>query len=71
MNSGKSCKADFMLKNTLSDNGGATGGICKIDEENNLTEVVETKNTVKTVGEVEADRVTVDVNFLVFINMWG
>ena len=50
MNSGKSCKADFMLKNTLSDNGGATGGICKIDEENNLTEVVETKNTVKTVG---------------------
>ena len=71
MNSGKSCKADFMLKHTLSDNGGATGGICKIDEEKNLTEVVETSNTVKTVGGVEADRVTVDVNFLVFINMWG
>ena len=54
-----------MLKNTLSDNGGATSGICKMDEENKLTEVVEIKNTVKTVGGVEADRVTVDVNFLV------
>ena len=36
-----------MLKNTLSDNGGVTRGICKMDEENNLTEVVETKNIVK------------------------
>ncbi len=39
--------AGFVLKNTLSDNGGVTRGICKMDEQNNLTEVVETKNIVK------------------------
>ena len=49
VNGGKSCMAGFVLKNTLSDNGGVTRGICKMDEQNNLTEVVETKNIVKTV----------------------
>ena len=43
------------LKNTLSDNGGVTRGICKMDEQNNLTEVVETKNIVKTATGAEAD----------------
>ena len=40
-------------------------------KENNLTEVVETKNIVKTVTGVEADGVVVDVNSLVSMNMWG
>ena len=44
VNGGKSCMAGFVLKNTLSDNGGVTRGICKMDEDGNLTEVVETKN---------------------------
>ena len=35
---GKSCMAGFVLKNTLSDNGGVTRGICKMDADNNLTE---------------------------------
>ena len=48
VNGGKSCMAGFVLKNTLSDNGGVTRGICKMDDQNNLTEVVETKNIVKT-----------------------
>lgn len=48
VNSGKSCMAGFVLKNTLSDNSGVTRGICKMDEQNNLTEVVETKNIIKT-----------------------
>ena len=63
VNGGKSCMAGFVLKNALSDNGGVTRGICKMDEQNNLTEVMETKNIVKTV--------TVDVNSLVSMNMWG
>ena len=29
VNGGKSCMAGFVLKNTLSDNGGVTRGICK------------------------------------------
>ena len=71
VNGGKSCMAGFVLKNTLSDNGGVTRGICKMDEQNNLTEVVETKNIVKNATGAEADGVAVDVNSLVSMNMWG
>ena len=71
VNGGKSCMAGFVLKNTLSDNGGVTRGICKMDEQNNLTEVVETKNIVKTATGAEADGVVVDVSSLVSMNMWG
>ena len=71
VNGGESCMAGFVLKNTLSDNGGVTRGICKMDEDNNLTEVVETKNIVKTADGAEADGVVVDVNSLVSMNMWG
>lgn len=71
VNNGKPCMADFVLKNTLSDNDGVTRGICKMDENGNLTEVVETKNIVKTADEAEADGVAVDVNSLVSMNMWG
>ena len=71
VNGGKSCMAGFVLKNTLSDNGGVTRGICKMDEQNNLTAVVETKNIVKTEAGAEADGVVVDVNSLVSMNMWG
>ena len=71
VNGGKSCMAGFVLKNTLSDNGGVTRGICKMDNENNLTEVVETKNIVKTTEGAETDGVSIDVNSLVSMNMWG
>ena len=71
VNGGKSCMAGFVLKNTLSDNGGVTRGICKMDAENNLAEVVETKNIVKTVNGAEADRKVIDVDSLVSMNMWG
>ena len=71
VNGGKSCMAGFVLKNTLSDNGGVTRGICKMDEENNLTEIVETKNIVKTAKGAEADGVNIDTESLVSMNMWG
>ena len=71
VNGGQSCMAGFVLKNTLSDNGGVTRGICKMDAENNLTEVVETKNIVKTAEGAEADEVKLDVDSLVSMNMWG
>ena len=68
---GKSCMAGFVLKNTLSDNGGVTRGICKMDEDQNLTEIVETKNIVKTDDGAEADGVKLYVDSLVSMNMWG
>ena len=42
-----------------------------MDEQNNLTEVEETKNIVKTASGAEADGVAVDVDSLVSMNMWG
>lgn len=63
--------AGLVLKNTLSDNDGVTRGICKMDEENNLTEVVETHNIMKTADGAEADGVKLDTESLVSMNMWG
>lgn len=68
---GTSCMAGFVLKNTLSDNGGVTRGICKMDADHNLTEVVETKNIVKIADGAEADGVKLDTESLVSMNMWG
>ena len=68
---GEPCMAGFVLKNTLSDNGGVTRGICKMDDQNNLTEVVETKNIVKTTDGAEADGKIIDTESLVSMNMWG
>lgn len=71
VNGGKSCMAGFVLKNTLSDNGGVTRGICKMDDSNNLTKVDETKNIIKTENGAEADGVIIDIDSLVSMNMWG
>ena len=68
---GTSCMAGFVLKNTLSDNGGVTRGICKMDAQSNLTEVVETKNIVKTAAGAQTDGMALDVDALVSMNMWG
>ena len=65
----------FILGNTLSENGGVTRGVCKVDENQMLTDIVETKNIVK-VGKGAAIRtedgdVTIDVESPVSMNMWG
>lgn len=71
VNGGKSCMAGFVLKNTLSDNGSVTRGICKMNDSNNLTEVVETKNIVKIEDGTRADEAVLDLDSLVSMNMWG
>lgn len=68
---GDSCMAGFVLKNTLSDNGGVTRGICKMDADNNLTEVIETKNIIKTETGAESEGTPIDGETLVSMNMWG
>jgi len=44
--------AGFILRNTLSDNGGVTRGVCQMDKDFYLTKVTETHNIVKTHGDV-------------------
>ena len=65
----------FVLGNTLSENGGVTRGICKVDENHMLTDIVETSNIEKTekgaAVRTEDGMVEVDVHSPVSMNMWG
>ena len=67
--------AGFVLKNTLSDNGGVTRGICSQNEEGCLTGIQETKNIIRTESGAAAmtddGLVVIDPESLVSMNMWG
>lgn len=69
------CMAGFVLKNTLSENGAVTRGICETNENGYLTAVHETSGIVKTAegAAVEADGVltSIDADSCVSMNMWG
>ncbi len=65
------CMAGFILKNTLSDNGGVTRGVCKMDENGYLTDVVETHDIIKTADGAQANGEKIDIESLVSMNMWG
>ena len=59
----------YQLKNTLSDHGGVTRGICSA-EDGKLTGITETKNIVKTADGAEADGNALDTDSLVSMNFW-
>ena len=63
--------AGFILKNTLSDNGGVTRGICAVNEEGYLTDVEETKNIEKTSTGARVGDKEIDPNVNVSMNFWG
>lgn len=65
------CMAGFILKNTLSENGGVTRGICEVDENNCLRHVVETRNIVKKNGVACVGETPIDMESYVSMNMWG
>ena len=65
------CMAGFILKNTLSDNGTVTRGICQVDGKGFLSDVVETKNIRPTANGAEADGKALDPDGYVSMNMWG
>lgn len=64
------CMAGFVLKNTLSDNGEVTRGICTTNN-GYLTSINETKKIRKTGDEAFADGVKLDPDSMVSMNMWG
>lgn len=70
------CMAGFILKNTLSENGGVTRGICTVDQNDYLQRVTETyeiqmKNGVLTACNEEKQPVSVNEDMHVSMNMWG
>ena len=68
--------AGFILKNTLSENGGVTRGICQVDENHKLTEIYETKN-IESRGQYAignnrtGDNLKIDLDATVSMNMWA
>ena len=67
------CMAGFILENTLSENGGVTRGVCKVDENGHLVDVDETSDIIKTpegAGIAGSDR-KIDAKSNVSMNMWG
>lgn len=70
------CMAGFILKNTLSENGGVTRGICAVDQHDYLQRVTETyeiqkQNGVLTACNEEKQPLSVNENMHVSMNMWG
>lgn len=69
------CMVGFVLKNTLSENGSVTRGICHVDENRMLTDIVETQGVEKSnngaVIRGETGERAVDANSVVSMNMWG
>ena len=69
------CMAGFILKNTLSENGAVTRGICETNEEGYLTAVHETSNIVKTSEGAAVDNdgqlTSINAESYASMNMWG
>ena len=69
------CMVSFVLKNTLSDNGGVTRGVCEVDGHGMLADIEETHNIEKEDGKAvihkEDGDVFLDVDSPVSMNMWG
>lgn len=65
----------FVLKNTLSENGGVTRGVCKVGQDQMLEKIVETHNIVKDGDKAkvvtEDGEKYIDVDSPVSMNMWG
>lgn len=65
------CMAGFILKNTLSENGGVTRGICKTDDKGYLTDIVETSNIEKTPTGAKVGDTEIDAETYASMNMFG
>ena len=59
----------YVLGNTLSENGGVTRGICRVDN-GRLVEIAETRNIIKTSSGAEADGRALDIAAPVSLNFW-
>ena len=59
----------YILKNTLSDNGGVTRGICTV-KDGKLVGIDETRNIIKTANGAESNGLSLPMDALVSMNFW-
>lgn len=72
----KFCMAGFILRNTLSKTGGVTRGICEVDNNNYLTNIIETPNIKMEIDEfgsiiAKSEDSILSLDNYVSMNMWG
>lgn len=70
------CMAGFILGNTLSENGSVTRGVCRVNEQGVLVDIVETSGIVPANDHANAknaagEDITIALNSVVSMNMWG
>ena len=70
------CMVSFVLKNTLSDNGGVTRGVCQVGADGYMEKVTETYDIRRNGDTLSAkneagEPVELDLNRHVSMNMWG
>lgn len=67
------CMVGFVLNNTLSENGGVTRGVCEVDENGHLTNIVETHSIIRKGEKAEAEdgAKELELDVPVSMNMWG
>ncbi len=60
----------YILGNTLSDNGGVTRGICRLNDSGALIGIDETKDIVKAGDKAMAGEREIDIHSLASMNFW-
>ena len=67
------CMPGFVLERTLGEGEGVTRGICRVSEDGELQEIIETRDVVKTAEGVFVGTTgrKIDGNSVVSMNMWG
>lgn len=61
----------FILKNTLSENGAVTRGVCKVDDNGYLVDIQETSDIMRTTEGVLGSNGPLAEDVSVSMNMWG
>lgn len=62
----------YILKNTLSDNGGVTRAICRLDSSrSHVIDIIETKGIEKANEDARVGDQTITAETIVSMNMWG
>jgi hypothetical protein len=70
------CMVGYHVGNTLSESGSVSRGVCEVDENGNLTTVVERTHIEEKSGAIiyldeKGEEVTIPANTPVSMNMWG
>jgi len=70
------CMAGFILGNTLSENGAVTRGVCTVDDDNHLVDVIETpglirKDSLTVLADRNGSIIDLSADRYVSMNMWG